>query len=589
MADRGLADALVRGTDGTPFAIAEVVRELAARDLVRPTQAGWAPRDPVVVGAVGGVVDLALEVGREGRRRAIRRRADQHRAGRLDGDVLALLGLLAREAPARTIAAATAQPEPAVLDALTGLAAAGLARLGEHGWAPAHDLVGETVVSDLEPAQRGRLHALLASALEAEDADPSEIARHHRDAGDLGAAAAWYAGAARAASTAHATREAAALADAGLALAPRVPLRAALLEVRAEARAAHGEIAGAEQDLTEALRLDGEGGADRARRLARLAMLTFGAQDPRRAAELAELAVVAAAEDPMARAFALETAAIIDMNLGEPARAGERAEGALALYRTLGDAGGVARLLDGRAMATFLEGRIPAALEEFARVAQLFADAGELLRVVTPRSTLGHGLVFSGRADDGLTEIDEALRLARELDAPEGQAYALWHRAEALSALGRLEEAEASGRAALKVAEGAGHRGWTATAHRAIGITLQAQGRLDEAAAAFEHSAAAAGDDLTLFACWAAARGAMVAVASGRLTGAGRLVARALATGPPLGHYEARLAAVELAVERGDDGWPALAAQALTLARSGGHEQSASRLASVLESRRSGA
>ncbi|MGZ4649685.1 MAG: tetratricopeptide repeat protein, partial [Kineosporiaceae bacterium] len=533
--------------------------------------------------------DLALEVGREGRRRAIRRRADQHRAGRLDGDVLALLALLAREAPARTIAAATAQPEPAVLDALTGLAAAGLARLGEHGWAPAHDLVGETVVSDLEPAQRGRLHALLAAALEADDADPSEIARHHRDAGDLGAAAAWYAGAARAASTTHATREAAALADAGLALAPRVPLRAALLEVRAEAQAAHGEIAGAEQDLTEALRLDGEGGADRARRLARLAMLTFGAQDPRRAAELAELAVVAAADDPMARAFALETAAIIDMNLGAPARAGERAEGALALYRTLGDAGGVAHILDGRAMATFLEGRIPAALDLFARVAQLFADAGELLRVVTPRSTLGHGLVFSGRADDGLTEIDEALRLARELDAPEGQAYALWHRAEALSALGRLEEAEASGRAALKVAEGAGHRGWTATAYRGIGITLQAQGRLDEAAAAFELSAAAAGDDLTLFACWAAARGAMVAVASGRLTGAGRLVARALSTGPPLGHYEGRLAAVELAVARGDDGWPALAAEALTLARSGGHEQSASRLASVLESRRSGA
>ncbi|MGZ4612529.1 MAG: tetratricopeptide repeat protein, partial [Kineosporiaceae bacterium] len=319
------------------------------------------------------------------------------------------------------------------------------------------------------------------------------------------------------------------------------------------------------------------------------AMLTFGAQDPRRAAELAELAVVAAAEDPMARAFALETAAIIDMNLGEPARAGERAEGALALYRTLGDAGGVAHILDGRAMATFLEGRIPAALDLFARVAQLFADAGELLRVVTPRSTLGHGLVFSGRAEDGLTEIDEALRLARELDAPEGQAYALWHRAEALSALGRLEEAEASGRAALKVAEGAGHRGWTATAHRSIGITLQAQGRLDEAAAAFELSAAAAGDDLTLFACWAAARGAMVAVASGRLTGAGRLVARALSTGPPLGHYEGRLAAVELAVARGDDGWPALAAEALTLARSGGHEQSASRLASVLESRRSGA
>ena len=44
--------------------------------------------------------------------------------------------------------------------------------------------------------ERGRLHALLAGALEAEDADPSEIARHHREAGDTSAAAITYADAA---------------------------------------------------------------------------------------------------------------------------------------------------------------------------------------------------------------------------------------------------------------------------------------------------------------------------------------------------------------------------------------------------------
>ena len=65
--------------------------------------------------------------------------------------------------------------------------------------------------------------------------------------------------------------------------------------------------------------------------------------------------------------------------------------------------------------------------------------------------------VFAGEPAAGLAEADAALRLARELDTAEGQAYALWHRSEALSALGRADEAEADAREALRLAEG--HRG----------------------------------------------------------------------------------------------------------------------------------
>jgi hypothetical protein len=55
------------------------------------------------------------------------------RAARQSGlraDVLALLALLAREAPAQTVAAAAGVDPRAVLDALSGLTAAGLFRLG---------------------------------------------------------------------------------------------------------------------------------------------------------------------------------------------------------------------------------------------------------------------------------------------------------------------------------------------------------------------------------------------------------------------------------------------------------------------------
>ncbi|MGZ8749259.1 MAG: BTAD domain-containing putative transcriptional regulator [Pseudonocardia sp.] len=563
--DPRLSAVLRTETDRTPFALAEVLRELAVRGAAAAGPDGrWQPRDATAVA-------LAIEVGRQGQRRAVRRRAERETGVR--AQVLALVALLARETTARVVATAAGLDPREALDALSGLATAGLLRLGEQGWATAHDLVGETVTAALAPGERGRLHGLLAAALEAADADPAEVARHHRDAGDGTAAAAAFERAAHRALAEHATREAAAHAEAGLAL----QTRSGLLEVRAQARAAHGDVAGALADLQAA----GGSGPARSRRMSRSAMLTMGAHDPARAAELAELALVEAGADAAARAVALETAAVLDVNLGRPGRAAERADAALALFRGLGDGAGVARILDGRAMAAFLDGRITEAVGLFGRIAALFEDSGDLLRVVTPRSTRGHGLVFRAEPEAGLAETSAALQLATDLGTPEGRAYALWHRSEALSALGRHLEAEADAREALGVAREVGHRGWTATAWRALGIALQGQEQLDGAAAAFGESAQTAGETLTLFASWAAARCALVAVALGRLDDAERAVQRALATGPPLGHYEARWAQVELAAARGTDDCAALAAAAWHRAGAGGHLASVPRLAAL--------
>ena len=553
--DPGLVEAVLATTDRTPFAVREVVRELLARDAITPGHdGGWTPRS-------SGAVALAAELGRAGQAAAVRRRAA--RQAEVAAELLVLLGLLAREAPASTLAQAAGLDQAVTLEALSGLAGAGLVRLGERGWATAHDLVTETVTADLDDGERGRLHALLAGALTAAGAEPSEIARHHREAGDADAAAAAYVRAARRSLAGHATREAFALAGAGLALSPDPETRADLLAARAEAGAIHGEP-GAVDDLRAALAATADGPL-RSRRLSRLAMLIFGARNPERASELAELAVVAATGDDGARALALETAAILDMNLDRPERARDRAEAALALYRRLGDAAGAARILDGRAMATFLDGHVTTALGLFRRVAALFTDSGELVRVVTPRSTLGHGLVFGDRPGEGLAETEAALRLARDLDLPEGQAYALWHRSEALSALERPDEAEADALEALQIAERVGHRGWTATAHRAHGIALVTRGELDRAADAFASSADVAGDVLTLFASWAAARTALVAVTRGHLRDAAPAVERALGLGPALGGFEARLADVELHAARQDPAtsgsWPARSAR----------------------------
>jgi len=58
--------------------------------------------------------------------------------------------------------------------------------------------------------------------------------------------------------------------------------------------------------------------------------------------------------------------------------------------------------------------------------------------------------------------------------------------------------------------------------------------------------------NLDLFGCWAAARAALACVGLGRLDEAATLVSRALAGGPALGQHEARWAAAELAVARGE-------------------------------------
>lgn len=319
-----------------------------------------------------------------------------------------------------------------------------------------------------------------------------------------------------------------------------------------------------------------------------MASFAAGADDYRRALRLVELALSEAGDDGPARAEALAVGAAVDMNLGRMESAGHQADEALAIFDRLGDRHGRAIVLDLEAMRTFLAGHVAAGVAAFEEIATLFEETGDYLRSITPRSTRGHGLVWMHRPADALGEIDRALDMAVELRHREMRCYCLWHRSEALAALGRVDEATGDAETGLRIARELNHREWTAASFRGLGIAQTAAGDIASAETTFRAALDAAAG-LPLFETWAAARLAVALLVRGSRAEAERLVAVALAGQVPLALFEARVAQAELLVaQQADDAAP-IVRRSLDLAIAEGHLASADRLAKLLESCRESA
>ena len=351
--------------------------------------------------------------------------------------------------------------------------------------------------------------------------------------------------------TGSATARPCAWPETGLSLDPAGRTRAALLEARGEARRRAGQLAAARADFTAALdSLDDP--ASRSRVLAQLAILDARTADAARGGELAELAIAEAGDQPAALGQALAAGAIIDLTGGNLARARHRVRRAARLLDQAGDSGGSARLLYWRAMECFIDGRLPDAVTQLDRLAHLPVTPGEVLRLWSPRATRGHALAFLGRAADGLAEIDETLAWARAARHPAVEAECLWHRAEALAALGQAADAMEAAEQAAGIAARIGHAEWAAAAHRGLGIACEAAGLPGRAESAYRRSLEAA-EGIPLFRAWAAARLGALLARQGQPGEAAPHVRAALEGGTPLTRHEARWAQAELLASQGDD------------------------------------
>lgn len=557
--DPELAVAVAETTDCTPLALGEVVRALNAEGAIGADLSGrWEAR-------AANAVEMARDLGRAGQRRSIQARAD--RQPPIRREILRLLALLGREVPARVLVVALSRQPAAVLDDLDALARAGLVRLGEGGWATAHDLVGEVVAASLAPTEGARLHHLLAVALEAEGGDPAEMARHLAATGEKAGAASAFARAARQRLDRYAAEEATRLADLGLDLGPDGPVRSSLLETRAGARNLAGDRVGTRDDLRAALEIIPRGPA-RAHLLAQLALMTVS-EGPDEGVGIIEVALAEAGSDPAARAEVLAIGAVIDSNAGHLDRSEARAAEAYILSEQLGDATGMATALDARASRACFAGRFDEAIELYDRAARLYRDAGALLRVGTPRVVRGWALMLSGRPEEGLADTEEALEIERLLGQVEGEAVALGLEADVLLALGRHEEAERHAQESLALSRRLGQRENTAVALRVLGKIHQARGDL-EAADELLTQALDEAVDLGAQRPFMGAYLASLAAERGDLDRAGRLAADCLSSGVPVTFPEARLVLAEVALARGEAGAEARAAQALAEAEAAG-------------------
>jgi tetratricopeptide (TPR) repeat protein len=340
--------------------------------------------------------------------------------------------------------------------------------------------------------------------------------------------------------------------------------------MRAEARRRAGLIAEARAGFTAALD-SFDDPATRSRVLAQLAILDARTADAARGGELAELAIAEAGGQPAALGQALAAAAIIDLTQANLARARQRVRRAARLLDQGGDSRGSARLLYWRAMECFIGGRLRDAVDQLDRLARLPLTSGEVLRLWSPRATRGHALTFLGQAADGLAGIDETFAWARAARQPAVEAECLWHRAEALAALGKGGEAIEAAEQAAGIAAGIGHAEWTAAAHRGLGIACETARLPDRAESAYRRSLQAA-EGIPLFRTWAAARLGAFLASRGRPEEAAPYVQAALAGGTPLTRHEARWAHAELTASRGDDeACRATAAAALDRARDDGY------------------
>lgn len=223
--DPSLPELLCRRTDGNPLFLANVLDHLLDRELLARRNGVWGLAAPPDTSVPQSLRDLVAQM-----------------AGRLEPDeqaVLAAASVAGVEFDALVVAAGSALPVEAVERICAGLAARGqlVCTAGTVSWPDGsfagsyeflHGLFQTVLYQDLAPAERSRLHRVIAERLETGYGSEATrvaaaIASHFERGGDWPRAVRHHLAAAAAAKDRFAEREVVAHCEAILSLLPRLP------------------------------------------------------------------------------------------------------------------------------------------------------------------------------------------------------------------------------------------------------------------------------------------------------------------------------------------------------------------------------
>jgi tetratricopeptide (TPR) repeat protein len=220
------------------------------------------------------------------------------------------------------------------------------------------------------------------------------------------------------------------------------------------------------------------------------------------------------------------------LNIARTAEARCELEAALALHEVLADEAGTARTREMLAVTMWVVGDV----DQTMRHAQA---AAESLRIIGDRQALALALCWLGSVRayvDGFAGaeafFDEALRLARAIEAKSVEAFIWGLIADIAGYFCLYERALRDGTAALDIARGIGHREWTAMTLSKLGRVRAACGDLPGARRHQEEMLGIAGElGTVLWLIEARANLAQLCLLEGDLDGATALLTQAIEIG----------------------------------------------------------
>ena len=313
-----------------------------------------------------------------------------------------------------------------------------------------HTLVQNYLYQQLGQAERRLLHTDVAAALEncyGEQADEFavQLAHHYYSAGDDRQALSWFTQAAENASRVHANDEAYAHYTRALELAQRVSVDPAsvirLYLGHGLVCQTLGDFEGALADYESALHLARSAGEDNVEHLEWRALVDLGrlwtARDYSCAHDRFQDALELAHHlgDPSLLAGSLNWMGNWYLNQENPQAAIEHHQEALGIFEQVGDRRNLATTLDLLGIANLHVADLAASVAYYDRAIVLFRELGDLPTLASSLTGRGHSglwkrtvpaLVPSTVPSHPRRDLEEAIRISREIGSPDGEAWALW-------------------------------------------------------------------------------------------------------------------------------------------------------------------